>query len=772
MRTTLRRSLSVAQLLSPSGDAESSGLRKLITLFGVLAVLLAEFALLMAVYHRADGVETQQLVLAQSDLAWRGTPQESGQAIERLERAGVSDNALRGLVEAQQHLATAVDRADTVDADASRNAMIAAADDLATTLGGRQRWIDGQTAIIYAVLLTAGTIGWFSWFRRVIRRQRALQQRLTAQQAQAASDERLTVLVKNSSDLTMILDADMTATFVSPAAGQILGYEPEQLLDSGLLEHIDKTDVPRFVQLVTGLRHESDQEVRFEMTHADGRRLMMEGVLTNLLSHPSVAGYVLTARDVTERHVIEQRLQHQAFHDGLTGLANRGLFVDRLQHALGARSDETGNVVVLFFDLDDFKEVNDRLGHAAGDEVLRIVGERLQSVIGSIDTAARLGGDEFAVLMLNATLWDGEAMAEKVRARLAAPVDVAGMTLRLRVSVGVAPAEPGELDAEQALRNADFAMQWAKGSGKSRHEVYDASLHARSIDRLELRSDLQRGLRREELVLHYQPTVCLRSGSIKGFEALVRWNHPKRGLLMPGDFVPLAEETGLVVPLGSWVLQEACTFAASLPHRASSQSISVNVATQQLNCDGFVEEVRTVLRDTGLRPNKLILELTETALLSELDKVKPRLTALRALGVRLAIDDFGTGYSSLAYLTELALDILKVDKSFIDRVTEDAQGRSITQAILTMSRELNLETVAEGVEQTDQADWLTQADCAMGQGYLWSRPIDEAAARQMFAVGPTPLLAIGRSKLAAAVHASSRRTAEVEIETEATASPI
>ena len=269
--------------------------------------------------------------------------------------------------------------------------------------------------------------------------------------------------------------------------------------------------------------------------------------------------------------------------------------------------------------------------------------------------------------MIDATQEDGELMADRIRARLAAPIEVAGATLQLRVSVGVALAEAGGIDAEEALRNADFAMQWAKGLGKARAEVYNANLHAKALDRLELRSDLQRGLRGEELVLHYQPTMCLQEGTVAGFEALVRWQHPTRGLLMPAEFIPLAEETGLIVPLGSWVLREACRFAVTLPHRGQDLSMSVNVATQQLYQDGFVDEVRDVLRETGLRPNRLVLEITETALLSELDQVKPRLAALRRIGVRLAIDDFGTGYSSLAYLAELALDVLKVDKSFIDR---------------------------------------------------------------------------------------------------------
>jgi diguanylate cyclase (GGDEF)-like protein/PAS domain S-box-containing protein len=712
-----------------------SVVRSLITLIGVIGVTLAELALLLGVYHRSDSVQQQQLLLARSSTVWSGATSTSGSAIQALRRAGASPEDLAPLESARHRL---VLTGKGTDAQADRAALVAAADDLARTLDARHRRIDGQTAITYLVLLTIASVGWFCWFRRVIRRHRALQQRLTAKEEQAAGDQKLRALVQNSADLVVILDADLTATFVSPAARQVLGYAPDDLMGEGLLGHVDEYDVPRFVQIVDDLEHDADRAVQLRMTHQDGRSRVMEGVLANLLAHPSVSGFVLTVRDMTERHDIEQELVHQAFHDGLTGLPNRELFAERLGQALSGRYDPTRPVVVLFCDLDDFKEVNDRLGHAAGDEVLTVVGQRLGALVGGGNTAARLGGDEFAVLMVDASPEDGEHMAERVSTAMAAPVEIAGVTLHLRVSVGVAHATPGTVDSEQALRNADFAMQWAKDLGKSRYEVYDATLHARSLDRLELRGDLQRGLRDAELVLHYQPTVCLESGDVMGFEALVRWQHPTRGLLMPGDFVPLAEETGLVVQLGSWVLREACQFAASLPHGSQELTMSVNVATLQLYQDSFVAEVQDVLVETGLHARRLILELTETSLLSELDLVKPRLSALRGLGVRLAIDDFGTGYSSLAYLAELTLDILKVDKSFIDRLTDDPQGRSITQAILTMSRHLHLDTVAEGVEEHDQAQWLIKERCAMAQGFFWSKPVDADAVRRMLETQPDP----------------------------------
>ncbi len=619
-------------------------MRKLITLLGVMTVVLAEFVLLMAVYHRTDQVEHQQLLLAQSKSAWSGSAQRSGRAIDALHRSGVSATSLQALDEAHAQLKRARSRSES---SADQAAMAQAAADLARALDRKHRWIDGQAAATYIVLLILASVGWFSWFRRVIRRHRELQQRLSERGAQAASNERLTVLVKNSADLTIILDTDLTATFVSPAAQQVLGRPADVLMAEGLLAHVDEDDVPMVIQLMAGLRHEQDQDIQIRMSHADGRTLIMEGVLSNMLSQPSVAGFVLTVRDVTDRHKIEQRLVHQAFHDGLTGLANRELFADRLGHALRSRAEADGNVVVLFFDLDDFKEVNDRLGHAAGDEVLSLVGQRLKSVGDAVDTAARIGGDEFAILMLDASLEDGQAMAEDIQARLGAPFPVSGMTMQLRVSVGVAVAERGDLDAEQALRNADFAMQWAKGLGKSRHEVYDASLHARALDRIELRSDLQRGLRRGELTLHYQPTISLKTGRVVGFEALVRWQHPTRGLLMPAEFVPLAEETGLIVPLGSWVLHEACRFAAELPHRSQDLSMSVNVATQQLYQDGFVDQVYAVLAG-----NRAALQPARPG--ADRDRVAVRARPGEAEVGRPAPDGGATGHRRLRHGIQLA----------------------------------------------------------------------------------------------------------------------
>jgi diguanylate cyclase (GGDEF)-like protein len=486
------------------------------------------------------------------------------------------------------------------------------------------------------------------------------------------------------------------------------------------------------MHLLATLRAGEDTAVKFWMRHTDGRLLVVEGMLTNLLREPVVGGFVLTFRDVTERHAQAERLTHQAFHDSLTGLANRQLFADRLSHALVRRPGrDARNLVVLFLDLDDFQQVNDRLGHGTGDQVLELVARRIRSLTRPGDTAARLGGDDFAILMEHTTLEQARDLAERLVELVAEPVVVDGTRLPVTASAGLAEAVPGETSSEEALRNADVALYSAKERGRSTVAAYDTHLHAQALDRLELRADLQRGIFQNELVLHYQPTVELETGKIVGFEALVRWQHPIRGLLSPAAFVPMAEETGLVVQLNTWVLFQACRFAAVLQSDWRHPTMAVNISAQQLVRADFVEQVNRALAESGLAADRLTLEITESVVLQDLEDVIPRLSQLRTRGVRVAVDDFGTGYSSLAYLTELPIDVLKVDKSFIDRVASDAQGASVTEAIIAMSHTMNLSTVAEGVEVAEQAAWLRQVRCPIGQGYYWSRPVDEDGVREL-----------------------------------------
>ncbi len=424
-------------------------------------------------------------------------------------------------------------------------------------------------------------------------------------------------------------------------------------------------------------------------------------------------------------------LRHQAFHDGLTGLANRTLFRDRVEHAVARRPGSTsGTVAVLFLDLDDFKTINESLGHHGGDELLAAVGERIRGCLRSADTAARLGGDEFAILLEDLRdETEATHVAQRLLDSLRSPIRIGETAATIAASIGIALTSAGGEDVGELLRNADFAMYQAKRAGKSRYEVFRASLREAATERARLEALLRGAEARDELRIHYQPIVDLGNGSIVGIEALVRWQPAGHGLLMPADFIGLAEESGLIVQIGRWVLDHACRDAQAWRERygLDGLSVSVNLSARQFQHPDLVAEVGAALAASDLEPSRLILEITESVLMQTTAATIGKLADLRRLGVRLAIDDFGTGYSSLGYLERFPVDILKIDKTFIDGVGEPGGRPVLARAILQLGRALGLQVVAEGIERREQVVALRRLGCTRGQGYLFARPVPAEA---------------------------------------------
>ncbi|HYB70417.1 MAG TPA: EAL domain-containing protein, partial [Candidatus Bathyarchaeia archaeon] len=420
------------------------------------------------------------------------------------------------------------------------------------------------------------------------------------------------------------------------------------------------------------------------------------------------------------------QLARQAFRDPLTSLPNRALFMDRLQHALTRTERRGERLAVLFLDLDRFKVVNDSMGHGVGDQLLIGVSHRLSACLRPEDTIARLGGDEFAILLEDVK--DDKAptsVADRLTAELQQAFTVERREVVITVSIGIAMSASRRMTPEDILRDADLAMYHAKGKGKARYEVFDKSMNAPAQERMDLELDLRNAVTRGEFVLHYQPVVALPTGRITELEALVRWNHPQRGLLSPGDFIALSEETGLIVPLGRWVLHEASrqTRQWQLAAPGIRLGISVNLSGRQLQQPGLVEEIGAVLRDTRLDPSSLRLEITETVVMHDAASTLAKLEALKELGVQLAIDDFGTGYSSLGYLKRFPVDNLKIDRSFVKGIGRDVEDTAIVRAVITVAKSLNLSVTAEGIESADQIEELRALGCDHGQGYYFAKPM-------------------------------------------------
>jgi diguanylate cyclase (GGDEF)-like protein/PAS domain S-box-containing protein len=569
---------------------------------------------------------------------------------------------------------------------------------------------------------------------RSVERERLFAQeraRLTAEIQRRKSEERFASLVQHSSDLITVVGADATIIYQSPSSERVLGYPAHELLGTRFDGLVTRDDAGRLLRLLadgSAYARGDGEVIECTLRHSDGGLRQFEILHTNLLDDEHVQGIVLNGRDISERKAFEEQLAHQAFHDPVTNLPNRALFVERVRHAIGRARRDGSELGVIFLDIDDFKTINDSLGHGAGDVALIDVAKRLSSSIRSSDTAARFGGDEFVVLLEDLDGTDTAVeVAERILEDLRQPLMVAGKELVLRGSIGISILESSStVSADELIRDADAAMYIAKRDGKGAYRLFEPEMHAGVLARLELRADLQRALENGQFDLHYQPIVRLADSQVAGMEALLRWRHPERGLVVPGEFIPFAEETGLIVPIGRWVLREACREAVAIGRVWSDGPplyMCVNLSVKQLQHSDVISDVRDALTESGLDPGLLTLEITESMLIDDPDIAVIKLGELRALGVRIAMDDFGTGYSSLSYLSRFPVDVIKMDRSFL-RPEATPEAVDLSSAVVALGSSLALEVVAEGIELDTQLQRLRELGCELGQGFHFAHPME------------------------------------------------
>ena len=551
--------------------------------------------------------------------------------------------------------------------------------------------------------------------------------------------ETLKSILNSMGDAVIVADENEKFLVFNPAAERMFGDEKavfssaywnqsDSLGKSGKINLLKNEDLP----LLRSIRGEEINDLEIFMQCPNEPKNFWVTVTGRPLkdNHGQLKGGVMVCRDITERRSFEEQLLHDAFHDALTGLPNRALFMDRLSHAIALSHCRKNSLcAILFIDLDRFKMVNDSLGHAAGDQLLIAVANRLLASLRSGDTIARLGGDEFAILLEdieNVTF--AISIAERVYQELSFPFLLNDQEIFVSASIGIAADDTKNNSAEDFLRDADIAMYQAKRLGKSCYQVFTPTMHIHAVEAFRLETELRLALERQEFRLHYQPIVSLQTGQLDGFEALIRWQHPERGLVSPKDFIPLAEETGLIVPLGRWVLWQACRQMQLWKEKfpvASDLTVSINVSGKQFLQPDFLEQIKHILEKTQLKPRQLKLEMTESILMRNARSVIEILQDLRSLGIQLSIDDFGTGYSSLSYLHRFPINTLKIDRSFIKNIDVNSEELEIVRTVMMLAANLNMSVIAEGIETQEQLAQLKELGCQSGQGYLLSKPVSQ-----------------------------------------------
>ncbi len=627
--------------------------------------------------------------------------------------------------------ASCVSRADNLSAEPTRFSFLPY---LSIALGygallvvaySQQTVIDGF--LLGSIILKAAALTGFVIARQVLTVRENT--RLYAEQVENFSEKRFRSLVQNSFDAVLIIGKDLVIRYVTPSVERVFGYLPDDIVGKKFNELVHPDDVPQvlgyFKNLITKGGLSTSAEWRLQDKNGDW--IFVENTGNNLLNDENVRGIVVNSRNVTDRRRTEDRMLHDAFHDALTGLPNRALFLDHLKLALSrAKRHSSSKFAVLFIDLDRFKYVNDSLGHYAGDLLLIEVARRIEKCLRPGDTVARLGGDEFTILLEDiGSLDDVTIVAERVQQKIFEPFDLDGREFITTVSIGIALGNTEYLNAENVMRDADTAMYHAKVGGKARFAVFDQEMHALVISTMETEADMRRAIERQEFFLLYQPIISTSKFTLAGFEALVRWQHPTRGIISPDDFIPLAEETGLIVPMSLWIMREVgrqcAVWRQLLP--TAPLTVSINISCKHFQQPDLVEQVARVLHEANLDAKTIKLEITESAMMENTERTAEKLKGLRGLGIELSLDDFGTGYSSLSYLHRFPLDTLKIDRSFVSHLDEEGEHYEIVRTIVSLAKSLGMKTVAEGVETEKQFIKLQELDCDFAQGFFFSKPL-------------------------------------------------
>jgi diguanylate cyclase (GGDEF)-like protein len=544
-------------------------------------------------------------------------------------------------------------------------------------------------------------------------------------------EQLLQTVLNNMSQGVLMFDSETRLIFCNQRYVELYGLSTEVVRAGCLLRDLLK----HRIEAGTFAGDIDEYSARLKDGIAEGKTFnqvanLPDGRAFSVVNKPLAGGgWLATHEDITERQRSEDRIAHMARHDALTDLPNRVLLLEQLNHEI-KRVKRGECLAVLCLDLDQFKSVNDALGHHIGDELLKLVGDRLRGCTRELDIVARMGGDEFAIIMTQMEqAADAATLSKRIRDSVIKPYQVEGHQIVTDISIGISVAPMDAVESNELLRNADMALYDAKGDGRGTYRFFEPEMNTRMKARRELEMDLRKALASEQFELHYQPLVVLETNEVNGFEALLRWNHPTRGLISPADFIPIAEETGLIVPLGEWVLKAACTEAVDWPDHIK---VAVNLSPAQLNCRNLVSMVTAALNDSGMAANKLQLEITETVLLQNTFTTLATLHELRKMGVQIALDDFGTGYSSLSYLRSFPFDKIKIDRSFIQDLSNGAEPLAIVNAVAGLAKCLNMTSTAEGVETQQQMDVLQSIGCTEMQGYLFSHARPAHEIRQFF----------------------------------------